>query len=420
MPTESSGRLRKGRRMSIAVKLPDLGESVVEGTVSRWLVAEGECVDVDQALCEITTDKVDAEIPAPACGVIERILVSEGATVEVGAELVILSPSAVAQPGPASDAATVAAAREQVAESPARVTPVARRLADGAHLELSEIEGSGSSGRITKQDVLSHAGPPPPGRHDRGASVIAVPTLPLPQLRLDLEEGDRVVPMSPQRKLIAAHMVYSKQTSPHVGTVAEVDLGAVAALRTRHGPGFRERHGASLTYLPFIAHAVSRALGEFRALNVSVADEHIVERHGIHLSVAVDTEKGLLAPVVRHADRLSLTGLVLAIEELSVRARSKRLVPDDLRGGTFTVSNPGRKGNLYGFAIINQPQVGIIRMGALVKRPVVRTIDDADAIVIRPLMHLALSYDHRAVDGTMANSFLYRIRELLEAADFDL
>jgi 2-oxoglutarate dehydrogenase E2 component (dihydrolipoamide succinyltransferase) len=303
---------------------------------------------------------------------------------------------------------------------------VARRLADEARLDLSEISGSGPAGRITKSDVLSHAqsvpepSAPPSQLPAASRVVVAGPTPPLAQLRLELDEGDRVVPMSPQRKLIAAHMVYSKHTSPHVGTVAEVDLGGVDALRRKHAAAFRERHGASLTFLPFVAYAVGRALQEYPALNASVAEDAIIERRGIHLALAVETEQGLMAPVIRRADCLSLAGLAQAIEDLSLRARSKQLVPDELRGGTFTISNPGRFGNLYGFAIINQPQVGILRMGELVKRPVVRSADGVDAIVIRPMMHLALSYDHRAVDGARANSFLYYVRERLESAEFDL
>jgi 2-oxoglutarate dehydrogenase E2 component (dihydrolipoamide succinyltransferase) len=417
--------------MSVPVKLPALGESVVEGTVSRWLVAEGDAVEVDQPICEVTTDKVDAEIPAPVAGVIERILVSEDTVVGVGAELATIDEQATAPRPGASDDAVVEAAASSVHEhrldSAARVTPVARRLAESGQVPLAEIQGTGSAGRVTKSDVLSHSAAAPVADRSQPRpaessvrEAVAAPTPLLPQLRIELEEGDQVVRMSPQRRLIAAHMVYSKQTSPHVGTVAEVDLAAVSSLRKQHAPAFKDKHGASLTMLPFIAYSVTRALREFPALNVSVAEDAIIERRGIHLSVAVETEKGLMAPVVRDADRLSLTGLALAIGDLSERARSRRLGPDELRGGTFTVSNPGRKGNLYGFAIINQPQVGIVRMGELVKRPVVRSIEGQDAIVIRPMMHLALSYDHRAVDGSGANAFLFRIRELLEAASFDL
>jgi 2-oxoglutarate dehydrogenase E2 component (dihydrolipoamide succinyltransferase) len=365
-------------------------------------------------------------------GRIERILVAEGTAVAVGAELATIDPDASAQHAPAPQAEAADAVR---------ATPVARRVADQASLDLTGVHGTGTAGRITKEDVLSHVAPPEPAlpehpapvperivgapEMERPAAPVAAPARAasaptLPHVGIELEEGDRVVPMTAQRRMIAAHMVYSKHTSPHVGTVAEVDLGGVSALRSRHADAFRERHRASLTLLPFVGHCAVRALREFPALNASVADDAIVERGNVHLSIAVETEKWLLAPVVRHADRLSLTGLALAIAELSGRARDRKLSPDDLRGGTFTVSNPGRKGNLYGFAIINQPQVGILRLGEVVKRPVVRTVEGQDVIVIRPMMHIALSYDHRAVDGARANAFLFRIRELLESADFEL
>ncbi|RIK99565.1 MAG: 2-oxo acid dehydrogenase subunit E2, partial [Proteobacteria bacterium] len=241
-----------------------------------------------------------------------------------------------------------------------------------------------------------------------------------PYLTYQVEEGDRIVPMTPLRKIVAEHMVLSKQISPHVGTVAEVDMAAVSRFRDAHKKAFQAQQGFSLTFLPFIVQAAVRALREFPRLNASVLEDAIVEKRALHVGVAVETDKGLVVPVIRDADALSLTGLARAIEDLSARARTKKLSPDDLRGGTFTVSNPGRQGNLYGFAIINQPQVGILRMGEIVKRPVVRSVDGEDHIVIRPMMHLALSYDHRAVDGAPANGFLYRVRELLESGELEL
>jgi 2-oxoglutarate dehydrogenase E2 component (dihydrolipoamide succinyltransferase) len=197
-------------------------------------------------------------------------------------------------------------------------------------------------------------------------------------------------------------------------------MGGVARVRDAHKRAFRDANGYSLSFLPFIVHATVRALREYPRLNASVLEDAIVEKKDIHIGIAVETEKGLVVPVVRHTDRLSLAGVAQAVEDLASRARSKKLSPDELRGGTFTLSNPGRQGNLYGFAIINQPQVGILRMGEIVKRPVVRELDGQEAIVIRPMMHLALSYDHRAVDGAPANGFLFRVRELLEEAEFDL
>jgi len=419
--------------MSISVELPQLGESVVEGTVARWLVAEGDAVEVDQPIVEVTTDKVDAEVPAPAAGVIEKILVPEGETVAVGAQLAVIgsatATSRSSQPSPSKEVAVrpVSEPAAPVQSDGPKATPVAKRMADEASLDLQELEATGAGGRITKEDVLRHTAPPSP-RATAPAAVPAAAPAPVaarpaptaPWAHYELQEGDRVVPMTPQRRLIAQHMVYSKHTSPHVGTVCEIDMGAVAALRAQHKSSFQKTHGISLTFLPFIVHAIVRALRDYPALNASVMEDAIVEKKAIHVGVAVETEKGLLVPVVRHADRLSLAGLAGAIDDLSSRARNKKLSPDELRGGTITVSNPGRMGNLYGFAIINQPQVAILRMGEMVKRPVVKTVGGEDAIVIRPMMHLALSYDHRAVDGQPANGFLYRIRELLEDGEVEL
>ncbi len=436
--------------MSVAVVLPELGESVLEATIGKWLVKEGEAVERDQPLVEVTTDKVDAEIPAPEAGVVVQLLAAEGETVPVGAEIARIDsaaqPTAVSEPAAVRGSETAAGdAREP------RATPVAARLAADRGVVLADVEGTGDAGRIHRADVERAAASPPataPAATPAGGGSPEAPPAararPAPAavgsasasssapLGLDLaaararfgyygiQEGDRVIPMSPLRRIVAEHMVYSKLTSPHVGTVAEVDMGGVWSLRARAKKAFQEAHGFALTYLPFIVHATVRALREFPALNASVIDDAIVEKREIHVGIAVETEKGLVVPVVRHADRLSLAGLAAEIDDLSARARSKRLSADDLQGGTFTVSNPGRHGNLYGFAIINQPQVGILRMGEIVKRPVVRSVEGSDAIVIRPMMHLALSYDHRAVDGAPANGFLYRIRQLLEAADFDL
>jgi 2-oxoglutarate dehydrogenase E2 component (dihydrolipoamide succinyltransferase) len=420
--------------MSVVVTLPQLGESVVEGTVARWLVKEGDRVERDQPLVEVTTDKVDAEIPAPESGVIEAILAPEGAVVPVGGGLVRIGAggaerAAVPAENPARRAlAPSPAARGSEPRPAPRATPAAKRAAEDAGVDVAQLEATGPAGRVGRADVERAAQKPAapaaasvksarPGARARDDADAAA------RARFGsyaIQEGDRVIPMSPLRKLVAEHMVYSKRTSPHVGTVAEVDLGGVAALREKHKRAFQQAHGLPLTFLPFIVHATVRALRDFPALNASVLEDAIVEKRDIHVGVAVDTEKGLVVPVMRHADRLSLAGLAAAMEDLSSRARSKKLTADELKGGTFTVSNPGRTGNLYGFAIINQPQVGILRMGEIVKRPLVRTIDGQDAIVIRPTMHIALSYDHRAVDGAPANGFLHRVRVLLEEAEFDL
>ncbi len=438
--------------MSIAVELPSLGESVFEGTVARWLVSEGEMVEVDQPIVEVTTDKVDAEIPAPCAGMIEQILVAEGDVIEIGGVLARIDPDAKADATPGDVAPTVPAPTPSAKSVSGRIvaTPVARRMADEASIDLREVRGTGSAGRVTKEDVLRHgAGSLVPATSDVPPSAVTAPNhaaapsqttapsasrvapqpaappparrvRPQPSFGYELQPGDRVIPMTPMRRIISEHMVYSKRTSPHVGTVAELDLSGVVRLRNQHKQAFEETYGVSLTFLPFVVHAVVRALREYPALNASVVDDAIVEKQNVHVGVATETEKGLVVPVIRDADRLSLAGTAMAIHDLSRRARDKKLSADDLRGGTFTVSNPGRQGNLYGFAIINQPQVGILRMGEIAKRPVVRTLEGEDAIVIRTMMYMALSYDHRAVDGAPANAFLHRIRELLEAADFEV
>lgn len=456
--------------MSVTVELPQLGESVLEGTVARWLVEEGERVERDQPLVEVTTDKVDAEIPSPEAGVVEKILVAEGETVTVGTALARIAegaaegakPASTPKPAPKSESkaaaaeargseakkseAKPAARADAPAEKPGakasrpkqdaksaavRATPVARRMAAEDGVALESLPATGPGGRVAKADVeRARSAPAAPAAADgstSGAGETRAVAASLPAggkrpsyLSYQIQPGDELIPMTPLRRIVAEHMVLSKQISPHVGTVAEVDLHGIVKLRDAHKRSFQQQHGFGLTYLPFIVSATVRALRDFPRLNASVLEDAIVEKKAIHVGVAVETEKGLVVPVIRDADRLSLVGLAEAIEDLSSRARSKQLSPDDLRGGTFTVSNPGRFGNLYGFAIINQPQVGILRMGEIVKRPVVREIDGEDVIVVRPVMHLALSYDHRAVDGAPANAFLHAVRALLEEAAFEL
>ncbi len=421
--------------MPIRITMPQMGESVVEGTIERWNVQPGDFVEKDQTVCEITTDKVDAEIPAPESGVVRELLWQEGETVEVGAAIALLEPGtreagqglsqaaapkrAVAEPAPPP--------REAGADS-GRASPLARRLASEHGVDLAEIRAGG--GRVTKQDLLEHlaASEAESSRgavRDRAAGGSVPATLGdfLSRMKLPayaLREGDTEVPFSPIRRRIAEHMVVSKIVSPHVGTVAEIDLGRVHTLRERHRASFESQRGLKLTFLPFVLQATVRALREFPRMNASVVGQTVVERNGIHLGVAVETERGLLVPVVRDADRLSLVGLAESVADLARRAREREITADELAGGSFTISNPGRRGNLYGFAVINQPQVGILRIGELRKRPVVVERDGEEMIAIRPMMHLALSYDHRVIDGVTGNGFLYRVGELLEQGEFDL
>ena len=415
--------------MAISVTMPQMGESVVEGTVERWLVREGERVEKDQILVEITTDKVDAEVVAPESGVVTRIVAPQGQTVPVGAELATLDPvgaavttTAVAAPAPVSASACGEAARACKHGSAGACSPVARRVAEEKGIDLGSVPGSGVAGRVMKADVAAA----------RPAATAAAPAAPaaagslgefLAHMRVPthrIAPEDKVIPFTAIRRRIAEHMVVSKVVSPHVGTVAEVDLSKLSKLRDRHKKAFEQAHGFGLSFLPFVVAATVRGLRDFPRVNSAVVGDAIVERAGIHVGVAVETERGLLVPVVRDTDRLSLVGIAEAINELALRARDRTITADELAGGTFTVSNPGREGNLYGFAVINQPQVGILRMGEVKKRAVVIEAGGEDTLAIHPMMYLALSYDHRIIDGVTGNGFLFRVARTLEAAEFEL
>ncbi len=466
---------------------------------------EGDTVVEDQPLVEISTDKVDTEIPSPGAGRIAKIVAEEGQTLPVGAKLAVIEPAAqesgaklkmvppkaVPKPmepqaeKPASRAdASVSATSSAVAENrsaqrapaaaresapsaraasadarqdeaePAstesdghrRYSPVVMKMAAEEGIDLSRVPGTGMGGRISKRDLqrylesmrqgggaISQSSQPANGAAQatpaRSASAVTPASSPTPAgatgpaFRPPIYqpvEGDLVEPFTRRRKLIAEHMVFSKTHSPHVGTVAEVDVTAATLLREQHKNEFARREGFALTFLPLAAAAAVRALKEFPRMNASVVGDSVVIRKGINLGIAMDTDEGLLVPVIKAAEGMSVVGIARAIEALRRKIAAKKISADDLAGGSFTLSNPGREGNLYGFAIINQPQVGILRMGEVKKRPVVIEADGADAIAIRTMMYLALSYDHRAVDGVLGNRFLYRVARILEQADFEL
>jgi 2-oxoglutarate dehydrogenase E2 component (dihydrolipoamide succinyltransferase) len=416
--------------MAITVTMPQMGESVVEGTLEHWLVQKGDWVERDQNLCEITTDKVDAELPSPAAGRVTELLVPQGQVVAVGAPLIVIDETAERGAAPASPPPAVASAAPEPAASKPRTTPLAARVAEERGIDPGSVAGSGVSGRVTRADVeaasaeksplappvappAASSGGPPPGSLAELLWNLRVPTY-------QIKPGDQVTPFSPVRRRIAEHMTVSKIVSPHVGAVAEVDLARVEQLRARAKESFKQDHGFALTYLPFAVQSAVRGLREFPRMNATVVGQQIVEHREVHVGVAVETERGLLVPVIRNADRLSLVGLALAIDELARRAREREIGADDLAGGTFTLSNPGRQGNLYGFAVINQPQVGILRLGEVRKRPVVVERDGEDVIAIHPVMYLALSYDHRIIDGVTGNGFLNAVAQHLQAGDFEV
>ena len=483
--------------MAIEVQMPQMGESVVEGTIAKWLVKEGDTVTEDQPLVEISTDKVDTEIPSPSAGTIAKLVAEEGQTLPVGAVIALIekadavarkaAPSAppplrarpappetaevapapespgptLAPKAPVSAPATLAGGSPTAASPPSgnlqqegdhrRVSPVVARMVAEHGLDVSRVQGTGIGGRVSKRDVTKYleslrqggatsAAQPQASSHANGAAASAAkPRLapeasrPAPSLPpapptsggyhppvYQPREGDIVEAFTRRRKLIAEHMVYSKTHSPHVGTLAEVDLTKLMRVREGHKKAFQEREGFALTMLPLVAAATVRALKEFPRMNASVAGDSLIIRKQINLGIAMDSDEGLLVPVIKAAEGMSVVGIAREIERLRRKVQEKKITADDLSGGSFTLSNPGREGNLYGFAIINQPQVGILRMGEVKKRPIVIEVDGADALAIRTMMYLALSYDHRVVDGVLGNSFLYRTARIMEEADFEL
>lgn len=455
------------------VDMPQLGESVVEGTLSEWLVGVGESVKKDQTVCRISTDKIDTDVPSTVAGVVRRILVDEGQTVPVGTPLLsiesedagaseepLVEPTGDSQPVLASASSSKL---RRSGEQPHASSPIVRKMAEDSGVDLAQVQGSGTSGRVTKKDLLNfvaqtpRAGsgvvpPPPAAPMATGRSSVVVKmreeqTEPMFQAEPGGGEppraapvsardpayspfgglykvpvytpkpGDRIVPFSRRRRIIAEHMVFSSQVAPHVTSVAEVDMTRVMQLRRQHQKGFLEE-GVRLTVLPFVVDATVRAIKDFPDINATVQAEHLVVRREINVGVAVETEGGLLVPVVRGAHNMNLAGIARVIAMLSDRAREGTLEPSDLADGSFTISNPGKEGNLFGTPIINQPQIGILRMGEVVKRPMVLELDGEDVIAVRHMMYLALSYDHRIVDGRLGNRFLHRVKTNLQQGDF--
>lgn len=430
--------------MTTTLTMPQLGESVVEGTIGKWLVQEGDRVERDQPVVEVLTDKADSEVPSPVSGVVVSLLAGEDDVVSVGAGLCEIDENAEASasparkatpPPPKPEAAPAAAAPGGPAghAAQAQASPAVRKLAREQGVDPSALTG-GADGRVSAGEVLdarsssnghggaaiqpaAKAAPPAPPATGLAGMLGRKPAFQVPPYAE--KPGDEVVPFSRRRRIIADHMVYSKITSPHVVTVAECDLHKTARLRDAH-KGQAKKEGISLNYLAFVCAATVKALREFRELNARVLDDAYVLLRDINLGVAVDTPQGLVVPVIRNADSLTVRGVARAIADMATKARDGNLTPDDLASKSFTVSNPGRRGNLHGGAIISQPNVGILRIGEIKKRVVVLETEDEDVMAIHPVMYMSLSYDHRIVDGVHANGFLYRITELLEEGDFEV
>jgi len=460
----------------IDVAMPQLGESVAEGTVTKWLVSEGDFVEREQVLLQVATDKADTEVRAPSAGRVGKLVAQEGETIAKGGLLCQLDETATsganaaaptAEPPQAAppQAATRQAETPQAAPAASNgpsaqaasaanplASPSTRRMALEHGVELGGVSGTGEQGRVTHEDVRRAASPQTPltpqapspaayaAAQQSAAAVRNAPqeigallqagggfVPPVPNVGFGAykvpgynpKPGDEVVPFSRRRRITADHMVYSKQVSPHVATVAEIDLAATSRLRDEHKDRWK-KEGVPLTFLAFICVAAVRALREHPEMNSRVLEGSYVKLRDINLGVAVDTPGGLVVPSIKGADQLSLRGIASAIDDLAKRAKAGKVTADDLSGTSFSISNPGLKGNLFGVAIISQPNVGILRMGEIKKRPVVVTHNDEDSIAIHPVMYMGLSYDHRIVDGVLANSFLWRVADILGRGEFEV
>ena len=435
----------------IDVVMPQMGESIVEGTLTKWLKKPGETIGRDEPLFEISTDKVDTEIPSPAAGVLAEVLIEEGKTVGINTIVARINDGATAPaapapapqadgqpaeapappaPAPAAAAPTPEPVATVVEETAGPLSPLVRKMARENNIDLSLIKGTGAGNRITKQDLETYlasksapakaqaeppAPPPPPPPPQPQAQPQAVATIPqtveVPSPpRVGEAPGTRVEPMSVMRQKIAEHMVFSKHTSAHVTTVHKVDFTKVSKARDKAKGNVQAQYGFSLTFLPFVLKATCVALRQFPILNGSIEGTNIIYHRDINLGIAVALENGLIVPVIRNADEKSVIGLQRSVADLAARARSRHLRPDEVQGGTFSITNFGSFGSVFATPVINQPQVAILGVGTVEKQPVV--IDDA--IAIRSIAYLALTFDHRLIDGALADQFTGKIKSILE------
>jgi pyruvate dehydrogenase E2 component (dihydrolipoamide acetyltransferase) len=428
--------------MATDIVMPQMGESIVEGTITKWLKKPGDKIQRDEPLFEISTDKVDAEIPAPASGVLQEIKVTEGTTVQVNtvvgtiasdgegavktapaAEKKAAAPAAKTAPAPTLAPAAPAAAKHEV-EDHARSSPLVRKIAREHNVDLGQVKGSGLGGRITKEDILAFI----EGQEKGGAPAVAsapastptsagyqAPRAPAPSIPGEL------VPMTNMRRIIAQRMIESRRTSAHVHCMFEVDLTRIVNLRNKLKSGFEQRNGARLTFMPFFVRAAIIALQQFPIVNASLEGDSIHYHKHVNVGIAVALDWGLIVPVLKNADELNFLGLQRGITDLGERARSKKLKPEEVEGSTFTVTNPGQFGAVFGLPIINQPNSAIMGVGGITKMPLVVTDKDgADSIAIRSVVHLTLGYDHRLIDGAVADQFMAFVKKTLEGWSEDV
>jgi 2-oxoglutarate dehydrogenase E2 component (dihydrolipoamide succinyltransferase) len=416
---------------AIEVVMPQMGVSVSEGTITKWLKNEGEEIAADESLLEISTDKVDTEVPSPGSGVLLQILVPEGETVDVGTKLAVIGPAGSAPPAQAAAPAPTApapAAADGAADGKTFVSPVVARIAAEHGVDVSAVTGTGRGGRVTKKDILGYieggtpAAPAPAAPAETPAAPAAQEpkpaAAPAPAAPVTAQQGETLEPMNAMRKGIAEHMRRSLDTAAHVTSAIEVDMSQIVAIRSKLKNDYQSKFGVNPTYLIFVARAATETLLEYPWINGEIRGDQIVTRNYVNLGFAVELTdgKGLIVPVVKNAEGLNLLGMARAVTDIAERARNKQLLPDDVQGGTFTITNPGGYGTFHGTPVISQPQAAILGTYAVVKRPwVVQDELGQDVIAIRPIMNLTLTYDHRLVDGALAGRFLRDLREKLES-----
>ncbi len=428
--------------MPTDIVMPQMGESIFEGTITKWLKKPGDKVQRDEPLFEISTDKVDAEIPAPASGILQDIKVVEGNTVQVNTvvgtiagdgEAVAASPAPskpspppakteAAAPAPAPPVQQQAAAPAQEQDDDhARSSPLVRKIAREHNVNLSQVAGTGMGGRITKQDIMAFLEKPEGAATPTVSASASVPAASpsAPSPRPTTPEAAAIpgdlVPMTQMRKIIAQRMIESRRTSAHVHCMFEVDITRIVQLRNKTKSAFEQRHGARLTFMPFFVRAVIIGLQQFPIVNASMEGENIRYHRHVNVGIAVALDWGLIVPVLKNADELNFLGLQRGISDLGERARSKKLKPDEVEGSTFTVTNPGQFGAVFGLPIINQPNSAILGVGGITKTPLVVTDNDGnDSIAVRSVVHLTLGYDHRLIDGAVADQFMAFVKKTLE------
>lgn len=425
--------------------MPKMGESIMEATVLTWLKKEGDTIEQDESVLEVATDKVDTEVPSTHAGVLKEILAKDGDVIEVGKPIAIIAtdgedagapaaPKAEAKAEPKPEVKVeatqpVAASNGVVHQTPVTsdrfYSPLVKNIAKEEGIPLSELDslpGSGKDGRVTKNDIIAYV-------ETRGSQPVAAPAAPAPESKpstavarvpASISAGDEIIEMDRMRKMIAQRMVDSKRIAPHVTSFVEADVTNIVFWRNRMKNEFKKREGGNLTFTPIFIHAVAKAIKDYPMINVQVDGDRIIKKKDINIGMAVALPSGnLIVPVIRNADQLNLTGLANKVNDLAIRARDNKLTPDELSGGTFTISNVGSFGNVMGTPIIMQPQVGILALGAIVKKPAVIETPSGDAIAIRHKMFLSHSYDHRVVDGSLGGMVVRRVADYLERFEMD-